>query len=731
MNQLFEGFRRWGTLTEEQLLVESILKDAKKKYPNVDPNWVDRLSERDPSEKNKYLMWATKQFAKMTDEYREENGGDLNDTQLAHAIYPIYQGIANTVDQFHANYQRLKSKKISTDINTYKTIDQINDILKKLGLTQKLQRAKKREIAQEGSTNLYENDYFWMIRPDTTEASCYYGQGTKWCISAKQATNYFKQYTNEGKTFYMIMMKNLDDDDDGKKMALVYTRDQYMGTDMYPDEIYDAVDDSIDDDDFGVKVTKNIIGGYFADYEKVYEEFEEFTSDPTDENLTENIKKLAIEMLKSGEYETEIDADDIETPNPDELAEAMANTFQRPVSDLFHIAAQHSDDNPTGPTEEDYQEVLDAHELENVHVNLDDNGEGTYYYEASVGWELPDGLVYALSEDGEQTDFDDWADDIEQIFKDVADNHYIYPNETDYSSYNSDPVINFRIYPEGHEVGSTDAFDNWLDEMDEIDSKYDQVLEDVLEEMADQGITVSPEHEARKAAFGKLQRLKNFEATFEKGRVTIIQPETFEEEFPLAKAMGISDLASLEPRPDDRKIADNSERKEWIKGQLQQGMASYERWHAFGAGFKKSWELWAGSLRKSAKAQQSLPLQELKLKAYATAYEDIVMIPGEEPEGDFSTYEIDLENGGTVSGNIKFWGLVPGSAFMDYIYWLDDNMDIFYDGTIHYILKHFEAKLASNKSYWPEKFKAEEEEAVTENVSYERLCESWRRWATK
>ena len=714
MKKLFEGFHRWKILTEERLLAEGRLEDAKKKYPKY-VDFISKLSERDPSGKNKYLMWSAKQFAKMTEEWIKE-AGPLP-SELAAGVYPIYQGIANTVDQFHANYQRLKNK----DINAYKTIDQINDVLKKLGLTQKLQRAKKREIAKEGSANLYENDDFWMIRPDTTEASCYYGKGAKWCISATKARNYFKQYTSEGKSFYMVMMKNLDETDDGRKITLQYNRD-YQNHE--PELIWDQPNDTIDEDSFQEHIIKNIIGGYFADYEKVYEEFEEFTLDPTDENLTENIKKLARAMLNAGEYETEIDADDIETPQPEELAEAMMDTFQSPYNNLFYIAGQHAADNPSGASEEDYQEVLDAHALENVDVNIEDNGEGTIYYDASVGWELPHGLVYALSEDGEQTDFDDWADDIEQIFKEVAENHYIYQNETDYSSYNSDPVINFRIYPEGHEHGSAEAFNDWLNGIDEIDSKYDQVLEDVLEEMAEQGITVSPEHEARKAAFEKLRRLKNFQASFEKGRISIYQPEVFEEEFPLAKALGVPELVPPEPRAWDQKIADDSAQRAWIKSQLKMMHTPYERMEAFKQGFAATYHQFRDD-RAASNKQIELPLKEVRLARLE------ILPAGEDPEGDFSTYEIDLENGGTLSGNIEFSKLIPGSDFMDYIYWLDDNLDLFYDGTIKHLLKTFEAKLIANKSYQPEKFKGGEEEAVTENISYGRLCENWKKWATK
>jgi len=721
MKKLFEGFHRWEILTEEQLLVESILKDAKKKYPKY-VDFISKLSERDPSGKNKYLMWSSKQFAKMAEGWAKKAGHedpvDVPPAELAAAVYPIYQAIADTVDQFHANHQNLKSKKISTDINTYKTIDQINDVLKKLGLTQKLQRAKKREAAKEGATKLDENDDFWMIRPDTTEASCYYGQGTKWCIAATKSKNYFKQYTGEGKAFYMIMMKNLDPTDAGRMITLQYNRYIYGGVE--PELIWDWPNDPIKEDDFLEHVTKNIIGGYIADYEKVYEEVKEFASDPTDKNLTENIKKLAIEMLKSGEYETEIDADDIETPQPEELAEAMMDTFRNAQNGLFYTASSHAEENPAGASEEDYQEILAEHDLQNVHVRLHEYEEG-FHYSADMSWQLPDDLTYALDEDGEETDFDDWSGDIEQIFRDIADNYWIYPDEISLDNYSGESRIDFQIYPTDASPG-IDGFDTWLSEFDEADGKYHQVLEDVLEEMAEQGITVSPENEERKDMFAKLQKLKNFEFSFEKGKVSVHQTEPFEEEFPLAIAMGIPDLIFPEPRPSGRVYTDP--RSDWIKWQLKVASTAYETRTAFQYALTNTYSKWY-TIAREAEKQMKFPLEEARLSLPVVPSP---LRPGEDLKGEFASYEIDLENGGTVAGHIEFYGFLPDSPFINYVYWLDNNLELFYDATTKYLLKQAEERHISNLNQWPEKFKTGKESAVTERVSYRKLYENWKRW---
>ena len=69
------------------------------------------------------------------------------------------------------------------------------------------------------------------VRPLTTDASNYYGMGTRWCISATECENFFDQYTIDGKAFVMLMLKNNQRSSDDVikskfgKVALEYNSD--------------------------------------------------------------------------------------------------------------------------------------------------------------------------------------------------------------------------------------------------------------------------------------------------------------------------------------------------------------------------------------------------------------------------------------------------------------------------------------------------------------------------
>ena len=77
-----------------------------------------------------------------------------------------------------------------------------------------------------------------IVRPRSEDSSCYYGRGTKWCISATQSRNYFAQYTGEGTGFYFVLFKHTPQKDSFKKMAMVFT-----AGDSEPSEVFDAADE--------------------------------------------------------------------------------------------------------------------------------------------------------------------------------------------------------------------------------------------------------------------------------------------------------------------------------------------------------------------------------------------------------------------------------------------------------------------------------------------------------
>jgi hypothetical protein len=87
---------------------------------------------------------------------------------------------------------------------------------------------------------IFENDKVIIISPNTWEASCKYGAGTRWCISG-HVRKHWNNYTNHGIKFYFIIPKQNRD----KKYAVaVYVN----GVEK---EIYDELDKIISEDEFG------------------------------------------------------------------------------------------------------------------------------------------------------------------------------------------------------------------------------------------------------------------------------------------------------------------------------------------------------------------------------------------------------------------------------------------------------------------------------------------------
>ena len=128
-------------------------------------------------------------------------------------------------DQFETvEIKQTKTKaQAITNIDKYKEIEEWeHEVYKVERDDRERQKLKSMEKAAKETTDyLHDDDAFMIVRPTTEEGSCYYGQGTRWCISATTSRNYFQQYTGEGSGFYFVMFKNLPQGDPYKKMALV------------------------------------------------------------------------------------------------------------------------------------------------------------------------------------------------------------------------------------------------------------------------------------------------------------------------------------------------------------------------------------------------------------------------------------------------------------------------------------------------------------------------------
>ncbi len=180
------------------LLNEGRLENVKAKYPEEVHQYIDVLSENDPSDNNKYLEWLAKQTLYSLKEigdrpywghYRWKIGG--------HDLTELWDNIK----YFH-NYPHKYEKK---DINQYKTLNSFTETTEEAKT-----KLSRNELKKEGATKVYEDDNFILVHPTTHEASCKYGSSTRWCVTMRGHSGYFERYSTYGPLFFLIDKRRLE-----------------------------------------------------------------------------------------------------------------------------------------------------------------------------------------------------------------------------------------------------------------------------------------------------------------------------------------------------------------------------------------------------------------------------------------------------------------------------------------------------------------------------------------
>lgn len=482
----WRGFLNEGakpTLTEEELLAEGRLEDVKKKYPELDKRGIiDNLSAKDPSGNNAYLRWMAKHLSDYYSLTSQEP--DSRDE--------YQEKIEKLAKQFHLNKQRLKKR----DLYQYKTPEELEDAVEKLGASAREKRKKEKEKAMEGSEIVYDNDDFFAVRPYTTDASCYYGRATRWCISATQSQNYFDQYSSDGKGFVMVRLEHLNDDHNEKKIALVYDRDGQL------EEIFNTPDESIDEDLWQNAVAVNVLEGIFEGTkysgkgQMIYNEIWETATRGWDgESDVPGIWKALVNKISASYDDLEEDPD---LEDGDEVSEWIYNSLIRVSKEIEEQGQWNIENNPPGPDPEAFQKIQDEFDQNSRHVYLthDDHGEGTIYFDGGMTFEFDE-----IDEDewvGEP-DFGwngDEAEKVQEIAQSVLDDNYIYPDEIeiDWSEgYKRDPetggwkktgnnilAIRVRLNPDYNEGPTPDGFEEFANRLLGYDENYDAAKEEIL-----------------------------------------------------------------------------------------------------------------------------------------------------------------------------------------------------------------------------------------------------------
>lgn len=161
-------------------LTEDLFSDIVKKNPEL----KDKLEvAKNAKVLPKYFLWLAK-VLKITEEPIED-------------IIPLLLS-------FEKNIAKLKALGKSTDINSYKTIEELNNTLEDLGKT--IQNKQTGFLA--GKDILYQDDTWVLAMPRTTEESCELGSGTTWCTARTSSQNLFLSYVARANSdivlFYII-----------------------------------------------------------------------------------------------------------------------------------------------------------------------------------------------------------------------------------------------------------------------------------------------------------------------------------------------------------------------------------------------------------------------------------------------------------------------------------------------------------------------------------------------
>jgi hypothetical protein len=207
----------------EYLLIEGIYDIAKKKYVDsgkLDLDTFEYLRQKDPSQKNKYLDWMARQLS--------------NDLGLD----PKY--LIELIEQFHNNQKKLDKK----DINQYKTAEDLANGLSQAEEMQGQQRATTRQAQyvdlEPGTKLIYKDNKYIILLPLTKNAVCYYGAGTKWCITQgskeRNDEDMYEGYTRQNIIFYYILDLTRKSKDPFYKVAISAERNednQFVGFEAY------------------------------------------------------------------------------------------------------------------------------------------------------------------------------------------------------------------------------------------------------------------------------------------------------------------------------------------------------------------------------------------------------------------------------------------------------------------------------------------------------------------
>lgn len=191
--------------------------------------------------------------------------------------------IINTV----AELEKFRPKLEKKDLYQYSTLGELRGAIESTGQSKSQKKKEVKQNIQGEFDTIYKDDQYLVVHPHSKEASCYFGQGTKWCVSATISENYFNQYASDNVYLYFILTRRPEDPDSNmNKIAYAYAKSQ-DGSEV---EIFDSEDASI---------SQMVVESHLKDkYQVINSKITEHLSKQENTKFKEYIKRMSFKEFE-------------------------------------------------------------------------------------------------------------------------------------------------------------------------------------------------------------------------------------------------------------------------------------------------------------------------------------------------------------------------------------------------------------------------------------------------
>lgn len=219
------------------IINEELLLEGKNLQQTFD-RYKDKLRKSfDPFEVTDDELWKYMESILSADPTYQPGGtttGDygiwLLNQEVKDNITPFEARTSVSIEQVLNDFIDKKANLANKDINSYKTIEELWNILKETPLSDRQKERKLRKNIS-GAKHIASTKNFDIYIPETYEASCALGKGSGWCTADSRTRQYYDYYKDKyGGDYYIIISK------DGKwKYQIHFQSQQYSAAGTNPD----------------------------------------------------------------------------------------------------------------------------------------------------------------------------------------------------------------------------------------------------------------------------------------------------------------------------------------------------------------------------------------------------------------------------------------------------------------------------------------------------------------